>query len=441
MFSCRSTLNKSEDPGDKKKKKDVVKSLSEEERIYYDHLIEEQIDLLEKNLHCKVYTNQIPGLSESRSLENFPGEEECTDIITKEKHKYCCNKVEDILTRMESIPLKINIVNHFNAIFALNSKEKIIQYLGLLGVQIKEDEVKDDELSYEHDPIFFKIYSFAKLYYSVLQSNDFHKAFKYFYITDRNHYRDVLNLTILYRTMIDKEKNQALDSTSSELSSSTRETFKIPRHLKIAALFHDIERYSGQIQYESLSYLTSAHDKIRKKILHPMNTVAIIDILFRKNPNFLMLHDNVLQDEINNSISIILQHDIPLTKDEDRQEKIVYAEPSSKAPINPGMESSHVLFDDLKALITADSMALFRHTYPFFILYIKNKSGDNWRKAVLDRLKTSLKKVPLKYQGEIRSHVDESIKDFAMYSDSTITTSQNLKIIDEVTNEFKKLLP
>jgi hypothetical protein len=317
----------------------------------------------------------------------------------------CCQNIANILKSMESINHgNINMIDSINRIFAYRNQNEINQFLDSYNVEL----INDDELDYNDDNIFFKIYAFVKFYYNVLKSNDYDKQFKYFYITDRLHYKVVLESTIHYRKKLAGNLN-----------------YSVPRYLKIAAIFHDIERYSKQLQYQALD---ADLDPIRKQILHPINSVMIMNIMFHSITNLEAY--NIIKDIIA-ATELILRHDIPLKSNTEQKEVKC---PESEEVIDPGMNYTNSLFLDLKALITADSIELFKHSYPFFIIYVKNKSG-NTEATVLERLNTSLKKVPKEYVKDIKNYIMLSIHKYTVSTESVVNMD-NMKLISKITEQF-----
>ena len=392
---------------------------SSQQEIFQDQIIQDQAKFLEQGLHCKLYSSQLKKLPKSRQINSVPHSEKCSKKIIEKNRAYCCERTTDLLSKIPILPLKVDFKKHFSFLFQLKTEKEITTYLELFNITLHSSEVVSGELSFKKDPLFFKSYAFAKLYYSLAQSNDFHKSFQYFYITDKTHYRDVLNLTISYR----------------KKSSPT-----VSRSLKLAALFHDVERYSSVTAFESLSYLSTYHDKIRKKFLHPKNTISFLNALFGELKDGILSTDKTFKGDLERVKKLILHHDTPLDKTGEKQIATRYKSKKNGVVLR-GISKPDPLFGDAKALITADSMAFFRHTYPFFILYMKGKTKENWEKVTLDRLSLSLRKVPKDLHKEIRKHIDAAIKDFLKYPDSTIITNKNKKIVYEVTKKFKKTLP
>ena len=397
----------------------VLGKQTAKEELFHDKIIQEQAKFLEKGLHCKVFSSKFKKLPKSRQLNSVPKSEKCSQKIIEKNRAYCCDKMEDLLSKIPILPLKIDFRKHFSYIFQLKTGKAIKVYLELFQISLEESEVDSGELSFQKDPLFFKAYAFAKLYYSLAQSNDFHKSFKYFYITDRTHYRDVLNLSIKFRK-----------KTSS----------KVPRSLKLAALFHDIERYSSATAFESLSYLSAYHDKIRKKFLHPKNTISFLNALFQNLDKSIFSEDKTFRADFSKAKELILHHDTPLNRTAEKQIATLFKSKKNGVVLE-GIKKKDPLFEEVKTLITADSMAFFRHTYPFFILYMKGKTKENWEKVTLDRLSLSLRKVPKELHKEVKIHIDSAIRDFLNYPDSTIVIEKNKKMIYEVTKKFKKTLP
>ena len=393
--------------------------MNPQQEIFQDQIIKEQAQFLEQGLHCKLYSSQFKKLPKLRQINSVPHSEKCSKRVIEKNRAYCCESTTDLLSKIPILPLKVDFKKYFSFLFQLKTKKEITAYLELFNIPLHESEVISEELSFKKDPLFFKSYAFAKLYYSLAQSNDFHKSFQYFYITDKTHYRDVLNLTISYR------KN----------SSPT-----VSRSLKLAALFHDIERYSSVTAFESLSYLSAYHDKIRKKFLHPKNTISFLSALFGALEEGVLSTDKAFKGDLKRAKELILHHDTPLDKTEEKQIATLYKSKENGVALK-GLNKKDPLFGEIRTLITADSMAFFRHTYPFFILYMKGKTKENWEKVTLDRLSLSLRKVPKSLHKEVRKHIDAAIKDFLNYPDSTIITEKNKKIVLEVTKKFKKTLP
>ena len=386
---------------------------SSNDYVMYNNLIKKNISFLKNSLNCKLYTDKFI-ISDKRKFDSKPDDGSTIDIVEvyHNDYKFYCSKIINTLRNMDYIgDRKFDILDSFRTILEKDNKTEINLYILKEGVSVITDE---EELYIGDDILFYKIYSFVKLYYTLLKSNDYDKDYNYFYLTDRKHYIDVLKLTIYYRKKIENDYN-----------------FQVPRYLKIAAIFHDIERYNKNTQYESLSYMGQKYDKIRKKILHPLNTIAIINILYKNISDNLV--NNTLKEDLIIASDIIRYHDIPLTDDGLCQESIEY--PHTSEVILYGLNKNNNLFNDLKALITADSIALFRNTYPFFILYIKNKSGDDWVNSILDRLTTSLKKVPLEYRDDIKSYITKSIDEFKL-NNQKFATSENLGIIKIITDQI-----
>ena len=395
-----------------------------------NHLINQNIQFLKKKpaLNCKLYTDSFVSENHAgRELNDNPKQEltitDVKKIQLKEKdYKYYCRQINKILKNMKAIAGgDIDILDAWVKILELTTDVQIDEYLKSKGM----DPITPEENTYIGEDLFFrKIYSFVKLYYTLLESNDYdNKKFKYFYLTDRRHYIDVLKLTVEFRKII------------AETEPGSRENFIVPRYLKIAALFHDIERYSKGTQYESLTYMGKSYDKIRKKVLHPLNTIAIINILYENIPENTT-EPNEKKDLLQ-AANLIKYHDIPLSKN-GSQESIVF--PETKEIILEGMKRNNSKFVDLKSLIIADSIALFRNTYPYFIIYIKNKSKPgSWQNSVLDRLNTSLKKIPMEYQYLVKDKINDSIKDFQSKNPELV--GENLNFIHEITERFFQMLP